>query len=459
MGRTRYLVQGVVCGLVGGGLVACANIDVPDLNNASVAGFQANPTGASANALAVGLFRGTRDNTANLVSTLGMFGREGYEMSVSRGDLPLYIVGPLTPTTFYLAQIWDGQYADLRAANILLDNLGRVGDLTTAQQEAMRGFVQTMVAYDLTQIAETRDTLGLPIDVDVAPTGPPAPIATKAAAYQHILSLLDSAQTHLQNGGSAFSFPIPGGFAPFSTPSTFLTLNRALRARVDLLLNDDASALTDLSASFIAPTGALTTGAFFDYSNNSGDETNPLFQPYYYAEPSLVTDAQLQTDGTTPDARVGLKLVSVSPFTFDGITSNVQFTLYTSTNASLAMIRNEELILMRAEAELGQGLTSAALSDINIIRQESGNLPALASPPADMLGELLYEARYSLLWEGGHSWIDYRQHGRMTTLPNQQSAQRFFPVLPFPLAECQAQPSSPSGCNTVVGYPANTPGQ
>jgi hypothetical protein len=444
---------------VGGGLAGCAEITVPDLNNASVASFQTNPTAAGANALAVGLFRGARDNTASLVETLGMFGREGYEMSGARGDLPLYLIGPLSPTTFYLG--WGGQYADVRAANILLDALGRVGDLTAPQKEAMSGFVQTMEAYDLTQVAMTRDTFGMPIAVDVTPTSAPAPIATKADAYQHIYNLLDSAQAHLQTaqaGGDAFSFQVPAGFAPFSKPSTFLTLNRALRVRVDLLLNDYTTALTDLTGSFISPTGALDGGAFFDYSNNSGDEQNPRFQPYYYAEPSLATNAQLQVGGTLRDARLLAKTDSVTSFTFDNNTSDRQFTIYTGTASSLAMIRNEELILMRAEAELGAGMTTAALNDINIIRTESGNLPMLPAPPADFVGELLYEKRYSLLWEGGHSWIDYRQHNRLTTLPNQFAPQRFFLVLPFPLSDCQARSPQPSGCVSVAGDPANTPG-
>jgi hypothetical protein len=199
----------------------------------------------------------------------------------------------------------------------------------------------------------------------------------------------------------------------------------------------------------------LNEGAFFDYSNNSGDETNPLFQPYFYAEPALVTQAQMQVDGTTPDARVVQKTTPVPTFTFAGITSALQFTLYTGTTASLAMIRNEELILMKAEAELGSGQTTAALNDINFIRETSGNLPPTtltsASPPDLILKELLYNKRYSLLWEGGHSWIDFRQYNLLNQLPNQQPNQKFFPILPFPLADCQARSPQPSGCTTVVG--------
>jgi starch-binding outer membrane protein, SusD/RagB family len=453
MTRTRCRL--VLSALTIASLAACANPTVPDLNNSSVSDFQAAPTGATANALSIGLIRGARDNTANVVQTLGIFGREGYEMSNSRGDLPLYITGPLVPGTFYVLQMWQGQYADLRASNIILDNLGNVPDLTATQKEAMRGFVQTMEAFDLTQLAATRDTFGLPISVDIPATGPPAPIVSKALVYQHIYNLLDSAQTHLLAGGPAFSFTLPAGFVNFSTPASFLTLNRALRARVDLLLSDYTDALTDLGGSFLSTTAPLTYGASFDFSNNTGDETNPIFQPYFYAETTLVTFAQHRGDGSL-DLRVQTKLDSVMSFSFAGITSNLQFTIYTSTVAPLSMIRNEELILMRAEANLGLGQNTAALTDINFIRETSGGLPATtltaASPPADLLAELLYNKRYSLMWEGGHSWIDYRQYGLLGTLPEQFAAEKFFPIVPFPLAECQGQSGSPSGCGTVTGF-------
>jgi hypothetical protein len=56
------------------------------------------------------------------------------------------------------------------------------------------------------------------------------------------------------------------------------------------------------------------------------------------------------------------------------------------------------------------------------------------------------------MWEGGHSWIDYRQYGLLSDLPEQNASERFFPILPFPLAECQGQSGNPSGCGTVVGF-------
>jgi hypothetical protein len=440
-----------------GSIAGCANSLVPDLNNSAITDFQAAPTGAAAGAIAVGMVRGCRDNLALFLENMGVLGREGYEMGVAQGDLPLYVIGPMTPGTFFVAQLWTGEYADLRAANTVLDALGKVPDLTATQKEALSGFVQTMEAFDLEMLAASRDTFGLPIAVDVSPTGNPVPVASKAQVYQHILNLLDSAQTHLKAGGAAFSFTLPAGFTGFDTPATFLTVNRGLRARVDILTNDYATALTDLAASFLNESSSLATGPQFDFSNNSGDEPNPNFAPFLYASPALVTDAQHQADTSMLDARVQQKLVTVQSFTLDGIISNVQFTLYTATTTPVPMLRNEELILLRAEAELETNDVTAATADINFIRTTSGNLPPIAGtyvPTANLptlLDELLYEKRYSLMWESGNNWISMRHYNKLNQLPKQLTTERIFPIVPYPLAECQARSPQPSGCTTVNG--------
>jgi starch-binding outer membrane protein, SusD/RagB family len=435
-------------------LAACADTTVPDLNNSSVSGFSGAPNGSGAGALAVGLIRGARDNDAQIVATIGPFGREGYEMSAARGDILDYLTGPLTPGTFYVQQNWIGQYADVKAAYLILDNLSAISDLTATQKQAMTGFVQTMMAYDFELLAETRDTLGLPIAVDINPTGTPAPIATKAQVYQHILNLLDSAQTALNAGGPAFSFTLPPGFAAFSTPATFLTFNRALRARADILLNNWNDALTDLGASFLSTSAPLSTGPSFDFTENSGDEVNPLFQPYYFSDTLLYTNCQHQPGGAC-DQRILNKTDVMAPTPLAGLSMDRGFLLYQSPNASLPVIRNEELILMRAEANIGLGQYAAALPDLNLIRTTSGDLAPATSgsfaTPNDWLEELLYEKRYSLLWEGGHNWIDMRHYGKLGEINKELSTSHIFTVMPFPLTECQARSPEPAGCVSVVG--------
>ncbi len=436
---------------------ACANSTVPDLNNPSVSGFQSSPTGAAAGAIAVGMVRGARDNTANMAWNVGAFGREGYEMGVAQGDLTLYVDGPITSNTFYLDLLWDQQYADIRAGNTVLDAMSRIPDLTSQQEAAMAGFIQTMMAYDLIQLAATRDTFGLPIAVDIPPGGAPAPIANKATVYQHIFSLLDSGATNLQAGGAAFSFALPPGFAGFNTPATFLKVNRGLRARADILTKSYVNALTDLAASFLSTAQPLTYGPFFDYTANSGDETNILFKPYYYVANWIIDSAQFQADGKTLDNRVLTKTVAVTPFLLDSISASYQFTAYNSVSSPLPMLRNEELILLRAEANIGLGFNGPAVTDINFVRATAGNLPpytasAALRQPAALLDELLYEKRYSLLWESGNNWISMRQYGKLNEIPEQYHLEHIFPVIPFPLNDCTARSPQPQGCSTVVGF-------
>ena len=52
--------------------------------------------------------------------------------------------------------------------------------------------------------------------------------------------------------------------------------------------------------------------------------------------------------------------------------------------------------------------------------------------------ELLYNRMYSLLFEGGHRWVDARRYGRLGQLPriNTAIAEKTFPYVMFPIDEC-----------------------
>jgi hypothetical protein len=438
-------------------LAACSDITVPDLNRPSIENFRSNPTRAGVATIAAGMIRGARDNTATLVLTLGVFGREGYTLNVGNGTLPTYLIGPLSPGDFLSSGLWDGQYSDIRAGNIALAGLPDVADMSPEEKNGATGFLQTMQAFDLQQLIATRDTFGIAIDVGEDPTGPAAPIVSKAEAYTHIFNLLDSARANLQNAGSAFPFALPAGFEGFDTPQTFATFNRALKARLDLYVHDYATALVDLQESFLDTSAPLAAGPVFVFSTNSGDLTNPLYAPFIYANTDIVERAQLRTDGSL-DLRAQEKVVTVPPFSLGGVTTDLQFTTYAGPSAPIPIIRNEELILLRAQANLGLNTASsitAALADINLIRVQSGGLPPkeLSDFPTDdaLLEELLYEKRYSLLWEGGHSWLDRRIYGKLAELPKALPTHHIFEVMPFPLADCVARDPQPKGCSFVNG--------
>lgn len=432
-------------------LAACGDLTVPDFNNPSLEDLQGSPSPTTIRQAAQGMLIGTRSQMGaqnGYVSLLGIVGRESYNFDPADARfITEMLIGPLDPgSPAFGANLFGLRYRNIRLGNTILTALGQVAGLTTAQQEAVRGFVKTIQAYDYLMVINTRDDLGAPIDVDISPTGAPAAIATKAAVFARIGQLLDEAQTHLGAGGTAFPFSLGSGFAGFDTPATFAQVNRALKARVDVYMGNFAAALTSLGGSFIDPAASLDLGAYHAFSSTSGDVENALYDPTgraILAHPSIRADAQLKADASVDD-RVTRKITTLpDPRTVQGITTDVMFNIYTSPSARIPIIRNEELILLRAEANIGLNTPAsltAANTDINTIRQRSGGLaPVVLATQAAALNELLYNKRYSLLFEGGHRWIDLRRYGRLNTLPLAVSTHTVPTRFPFPEAECLAR--------------------
>jgi len=439
-------------------LVACKDLMVPDLNNTSLSDLENNPTAAKIATAAQGLLAGTRENVAFYVRDLGIFGREGFDIEPTEPRTVTQLMeGPLDPGSFGGGQ-WTAPYADIRNGNVLLRALDKDQDMSAADKEAVRGFAQTIQALDFLEVIVTRDSFGAPIAVDIDPLGAPALIATRAQVYQHVLDLLDSADTHLRAAGSAFPFRLTRGFSSFSDPPGLLAVNRALKARVEVYLDDWPSALLALDSSFMDTTKSLRLGVYHSYSTQPNDEKNPNFDPVHlFANPTLISAAQRQGDGVTPDQRVLDKITpATAPPPIDGVTSDQQFTLYSGPDSSMTLIRNEELILLRAEIARAQGDLATAAQYINFIRERAGKLPRItnlaAQTPDSILTELLYEKRYSLMWEGGHSWIDLRHYNRLLTLPRVATSGHFYTRMPFPTNECTPRSPQPPGCSFVSGF-------
>jgi hypothetical protein len=189
-----------------------------------------------------------------------------------------------------------------------------------------------------------------------------------------------------------------------------------------------------------------------DYGTGPGDFANPHSldpqQGENFAHPSLESGAQLQTDGTTLDQRFIEKIVPRAVSSADDLTSDLGWIRYPTPNTPIPIIKNEELILLRAEALIGLGDLANALTDINTVRVLSGRLPALPDlgTPEAALNELLYNKLYSLMFEGAHRWIDARHYGRLAALPIDRPspepptpADVVFSTLPVPTDETLAR--------------------
>ncbi|MEO0876402.1 MAG: RagB/SusD family nutrient uptake outer membrane protein, partial [Bacteroidota bacterium] len=104
--------------------------------------------------------------------------------------------------------------------------------------------------------------------------------------------------------------------------------------------------------------------------------------------------------------------------TDDPIVGAYQDARWTSNISPIPMIRNEELILIYAEAQARQG--GDAVSAINTIRNiwEVGDYTGGTSTD-ELIDEILFQRRYSL-WLEGHHWVDMRRLGRLNEIDTRE---------------------------------------
>jgi hypothetical protein len=455
--------------LLGLGLVlgACGEFDAPDQNSGTLNDLESGtPSRAAVNTATQGLLAGVRGSNSSLL--LGIFGREAYSLDVSN---PQNIPQFYTVATPGLGAYWTGAYGNMKQANVIMKALDNVVGMTDAEKEGVRGFAKTIKAYLLFEVIRETDTRGAALEALDKATDPPPDVVGKDAVYTQILKLLDEAQTHLQAAGSSFPFTMTTGFANFNTPAKFLQFNRAVRAKVNLTWAKYAAVLTDVQGSFLDPDKDLQYGAYNTYSTNAGDALNPRYDPtarQRYAHGSFAKDAKLQAgatpgDTTKRDLRFLSKIYNLKQFVRYGFTVNWAFKRYNSNTDPIPVIKNEELILIRAEANIATGGTSGAdpLDDINLVRTTSGGLPPLRGgtwaglTPTQQRDTLLYEKRYSLMYENGDRWVDLRRYGLLPRLPQDRAGDLVWRELRIPNNECVPRGTKPPGCAPLTGI---TPG-
>ena len=397
-----------------------------------------------------GILIATRGDVPNWIQKASILGREGYRIDAAdpRFVSELITAPNLDPSNgAFGGGQWQAEYAAIRSGFNALNVIG-TAQLTDAQKEGVRGFTRTFQAYAYMMVlfAHTQDSI--PIDVNRPLTDPPAPFVTNQAAWDYVVSLLDSAKTSLLAAGSAFSFALPSGLAGFDDPVGFLQLNRALLARADLyrasMFNcvacyDDA--LTALSESFVDTTASLDVGGYFNFSTNSGDAPDGLSQLVSSAinlvHPSL-RDSLVVNGGS--DARYTAKVANRGSALCDPLEptrcSDLSWIRYPSPSSPIPIIRNEELILIRAEANNNKTARdgAAAAADINFIRVNSGGLAASgglgAATQQAVEDEILIQRKYSLLYEGMR-WVDMRRTGRISQIIKDVPTDNVFSTLPI----------------------------
>ena len=386
-------------------LFGCESLDFSNPNSGVIetATLQTLVTGAE------GFMREDLDVYLQVTITIG---REGYFFEGAdprfTGEL---LFGPIDPGGFLTTRPWDGRYRVVFNCNQILN---RAANLSGADAAGIQGFAKTIRAYQLLLNLNYLDDQGIRLNFDGDLS---IPFATKDESFDFIENDLDEALAALGNAGSSFPFRLSGGFAGFDTPATFARFNRAIAARVAVYRGNFNDALTALGQSFINAGGDLNAGVYHVYSTAANDQLNPVFEVANATGLKLHAHMSFEADAEAGDLRFANKTFKrAATDVFDGLQSDLAITTTSSSTDAGPIIRNEELILLRAEANVGLGNFGAAEADMNIVRAAAGLAPYSGTDASNGLDRLLYEKRYSLFAEG-HRWVDMRRYGKLGELP------------------------------------------
>lgn len=421
---------------------ACELDEVPNPNSPNVGDFLADPSKSDINLLVAGLEARARDTRGSFITATGSIAREIYFFNSSDPTTTTTLIGKggavLTGSEPQLTGFMAARYSAVKSANFILEAVESTTDasITEAEKDGYRGVANTIKAYSLLEMLALLNSSGL--RVDVADAENLGPILTRDNAYQAIRDLFDTGFNQL-NGGQ-FAFQLSPGFTDFDTPATFALFNRALAARAALYQGNYEDALTLVNASFLdLTTGAsLTAGPTRQYGLNGFEITNPIFKAPQQSGDQYVVHNRLINDIRVNDTRISKFRLRNDQVSRDDLNGTHEIALYASNTDPISHIRNEELILIYAEANINA--TTGSLQDaedaLNLINAAYGLADyAGAQNVSELTDELIYHRTYSL-WAEGHAMFDLRRNGLLndTYLPIDRAGDIIhteFPLPPF----------------------------
>ncbi|MEI3797626.1 MULTISPECIES: RagB/SusD family nutrient uptake outer membrane protein [unclassified Chitinophaga] len=419
-------------------LNACQKGEINSLNTPVVGGIITDPSRSDLFNLVTGAESGMRNSLSAYLDGTGIIGREIYRFSGAEPRYTTDLLGGgsklLDNNTFYITNPWSARYQVARQCFILLDaiNNTRTEVASDVQKKAFTGFAKTLIGYQLLLNLNMTNTNGVRIPVPNGATLGPV-ITNPAVVMDSILKFLDEGKADLT--GSEVIFPLSDGFLGFKDAPGLIKFNRAIAARVYIYQQKWDNALSALNESFFDLNGSLTRGVYHAFSTNGGDLANTMYLPPNGNGEIRVAHPSFAINILPGDDRITKTSLRTSSASQSGLTGNRDVIVWTSLNAPISIIRNEELVLIYAEAKMQKNAIPDAIVAINRIRT-AHNLPVYSGPPtlAALITELLYNRRYSLFMEG-HRWIDVRRYNLLGTLPKDRPDDDVWPRYPLPQSE------------------------
>jgi hypothetical protein len=413
----------------------CTLDEIQNPNSPSEETFAENASQADIQLLAVGLEAVMRNDIAFHYNSVSILAREYYDLS---GVDPRYtgelLKGPLDNNGFLTTRAFAAWYKVVKSANLLVPAVeNSLAGFSDETKNGYYGFAKTLKAYALLMVANRNYTNGIRIDVEDPDNL--GPIVSYENALAEIMDLLNEANSNLGSAGGSFDFNTTLGF---DTPSDFSKFNRAIAARVALYQGNNQQALSMLSNSFFDLNGDLWMGATHVFGLTGNDLQNTLFHVLNQSGQEFMIHDSWINDAEAGDLRVAEKsnLFDGGTVLFDGLTADYQIALYDSNIDPIYLIRNEELILIYAEAQIGLD-NNQAVAAINVVRNAAGIGDYTGDTDNNsLIEEVLRQRRYSLIGEG-HRWIDLRRLNRLNEnyVPLDRAGDNIIDAFPTPFTE------------------------
>ena len=419
-------------------LSSCQLDEILNPNAPTIESFANGASQADVQLLAVGLEAIMRSDLEFHYDTVSILGREYYDLT---GIDPRYtgelLKGPLDNNGFLTTRAYAAWYKIVQSANVLITAVeNSSAGFTDDVINGYLGYAKTLKAYALLMVANRQYSNG--IRLDVADPDNLGPNVSYDEALTGVMSLLNEANANLSSASTSFDFPISDGFAGFDAPATFGRFNRAIAARVALYQGNKTEAISMIAGSFFNINGDLMNGPAHIFGLTGNDISNAQFHVLDQSGAEFMIHDSWIDDADAGDLRVANKsfLLTSGTTTFDDLSADYQVAVYKSNVDPVYLIRNEELILIYAEAQIGSDVNES-LAAINRVRNAAGLGNYLgATDDASMLNEVLKQRRYSLFAEG-HRWIDLRRLGKLnnTYIPLDRVGDNVIDAFPTPFTE------------------------
>lgn len=423
--------------------------EVIDPNNPSIASISKDATPQQIQFLITGLESRHRGYVTNLAQAWNTFGREIWYLNASDPRFQTDWLGQngRVPDRAYFGfgttggGSWAAPYQTIKQADALITAAENTSLIPESSKSAVRGFAKTIQGFQFMIPANFVYENGIRIDVK-DPLNP-GPFVTYKQALDGIKTILDQGSADLDAAGTGnFPFALTRGFTGYNSYVGLKKVNRAITARLNAYREDWPGVLTALDGSFMDLNGDLNAGPSHPYGA-SPDIFNPIFfLPNAAVNTIIVVHPSVLRDTTAGDLRVKRKFfkrtTAVTVTTDAGtLVGTHQDARWPSNTTSIPFIKNEELILLKAEAHANLDQGTLAVEAINIIRKAAGISPYTGgTTKAELIDEILYQRRYSLWAEPwGHRWIDARRYGKLNEIPTSFDGGTIFKQFPHPQAE------------------------